>query len=209
MILPERVDLSGGVPPESFYVPLISDRFAVEEWRASGASKDYRIPSSNWCAMTCVRMLLLRERGEAPSLEELFDSACDADVYVRQEDGSGWKGAYHVRLVHFLETLGFQARFRKHLHVSDIAKSLARGQYGLLSVGPDIRYLKDEEPEKQNGHFVFAFGYESTPASRLFRIHNSAGFASLNTQIDVAIPETRMAQVFSKSAIFVRSTLVP
>jgi hypothetical protein len=176
----------------------------VEEWRASPQATNYRIPSSSWCGMTCLRMMLLLEGRRAPSLDDLFEHACAAGVFTWEENG--WKGANLHKLPAFIGEYGFMARLAQTMDPDDVAHALAERNYVFPRVGPDIRYRTDEEPSKNHGHFVFMYGYETDEAGNLkFLIHNSAGFASLDSQIAVPIPAARLRQVFSGDAILVRS----
>jgi hypothetical protein len=191
---------------EDFYVPLIPDRFKLEEWRASPAALDHTIPSSNWCAMTLVRMTFLAYDLKAPTLEELWEGACAAGVYVPKRVGEGWSGAHHEPLATFIERLGFSV-IREEATTLNLVKSIVTESLpwvAFLSVSPEIRFHRDTEPTKRNGHMVLAYDCERlVDGSRVFLIQNPAGFASLNSQIGVRISETRLQQVFSGNAIFV------
>jgi hypothetical protein len=201
------IDLSRGRAPEEFYTCLIEDPMKVEEWRASDGAHDHTIPSSNWCALTCLRMILLLEGREAPSLEYLWERACAAGVYVLGAGNRGWIGAYHERLASFIKEFGFDAINLKDLTMDLIAEALSSGNYVIPSVSPDIRYALDLEPRHTDGHMVLCYKYQIDEPGRMFTIQNSAGFASIGTQIGVPIPEARFRQVFSGNAILVRSSL--
>lgn len=201
--LPQNIDLSRGRPAESFFVPLIPDRFGLEVWRADESCYDLRIPHNSWCAITSLRMALLLEEMEAPSQEELFEAACQEGVYRWQED-KGWIGAYHKEFASFLYQHGFVAQFVQGLSPDHIASALARGMYCILRVSPAIRFPDMVAPEKKVGHVVLCFGYCTNENGRYFRIHNCAGFASLNSQIDFAVHESRLSQVFSGDATIFR-----
>lgn len=197
------VDLSKGQNPQNFYVCSIPNPLGVEEWLESSQARDYTLPSASWCAMACVRMVLLSEKQEAPSLETLFAEACKMGVYQIKEGTKEWVGAYHDPLVLFLGSLGFEAWRKENLSSADVASALNCHFYSMLSVSPEIRYV-DGVPEKKSGHLVFAYGYEGPKGQHVFRIHNSAGFASLGTQIGVRVPEARLTEVFSGRGIFFR-----
>lgn len=204
MRLPHTVDLSRGRPPEEFYTCLIRDPKKVEAWRASPEALDFSIPSSNWCAMTCLRMLLLLHNKQAPSLDELFERACGAGVYNLKEDGT-WAGAHHEPLARFVDQFGFTTNSLHNMHTWSLAMALAEGQYAIASVSPDIRYpANTKEPEKKSGHLVLVYGYRTIQDQIYFLIQNSAGFASLESQMGVCILHRRMQQVFSGRALFVR-----
>lgn len=201
--IPLSVDLSKGKRPEDFFVPLIPDRFGLEAWRADPDCFDLSLPHNSWCAITSLRMALLLEDMVAPSQEELFEDACKCGVY-QWEVGKGWIGAYHVPFASFLRRHGFVGRFVQKLEPQDIAKILARGFYGILRVSSAIRFPDTIQPDTKTGHVVFCFGYTSGEQEREFRIHNCAGFATLQSQIDFRVPELRMKQVFSGDATFFR-----
>ena len=201
--LPLDIDLSRGRSAESFFVPLIPDRFGIEAWRADQSCFDLHIPHNSWCAITTLRMALLLEGMEAPSQEELFEDACKHGVYKWQE-GKGWIGAYHAEFASFLYRHGFLGHFVQGLSPDDVASTLARGIYCILRVSPAIRFLDTVEPEKKVGHVVLCFGYRTKEDGRYFRIHNCAGFASLNSQIDFPVHESRLKQVFSGDATVFR-----
>ena len=204
--IPSGMDLSRGRAPEEFYVCLIEDPMKVEEWRASDEAHDHTIPSSNWCALTCLRMILLLEGKKAPSLEHLWERACAAGVYVQKEGHHGWVGAYHQPLAAFIEEFGLDAIYLKDLTTDLVAEDLFHGNYVIPSVSPDIRYSLDLEPVRRNGHVVLCYKYHTDVTGRVFTIQNSAGFASINTQMGVAVPEARFKQVFSGNGILVHST---
>ncbi|HRH55455.1 MAG TPA: hypothetical protein PK609_01160 [Candidatus Paceibacterota bacterium] len=202
-------DLSRGKSPDDFYVCLISDRHAVEAWRESSAPFDYTIRSSSWCALTCVQNILKIEDKYVPSLNDLFEEACRHGVYVWKDDPAkrGWKGAFLARLPAFLNYQGYSARFEQNLTPEGIAQALASDYYVIARVSPEIRFLHDTPPKEKTGHFVLVYAYETADDGTLvFRIQNSAGFASLNSQAGVPVSEARMAQVFSGDAILVRAS---
>ncbi len=198
------VDLSKGQNPQSFYVCSIPNPLGVEKWLESSQARDYTLPSASWCAMACVRMALLSERQEAPSLETLFAEDCRLGVYQLKEGTKEWVGAYHDPLVSFLQRFCFEAWRGENLNPADVAYALSYGFYSMLSVSPDIRYVDGRIPVKKSGHLVFAYGYEGPKGQHVFRVHNSAGFASLGTQVGVRITEARLAEVFSGRGIFFR-----
>jgi hypothetical protein len=179
----------------------------VEEWRASDEAHDHTIPSSNWCALTCFRMILLLEDREVPSLQHLWEIACAAGVYFLREGHSGWVGAHHERLASFFKEFGFNAISLKDLNTELVAEALTNKNYVIPSVSSDIRYPLDLEPNRTDGHMVLCYKYHLDEAGRVFTIQNSAGFASIGTQMDVPIPEARFSQVFSGNAILVHSCL--
>lgn len=203
-------DLSNGKSPDEFYTCLIEDRFGVEAWRASPQCFDYTIPSSSWCALTCLHMLLRLHDRPAPSLETLFADACAAGVYRWKKDvngkGEGWHGSYYAELASFLSNYGFEAEYRESLTVKHLVRALDQGQFVLPSVSPDIRFpLRTEEPGRRGGHVVLVYGYaRGEDGLSAFKIQNAAGFATENSQIGVSIPESRMQQVFGGRATFVR-----
>jgi hypothetical protein len=201
--LPLQVDLTNGRPPEEFFVPLIPDRFGLEAWREDPGCFDLTIPHNSWCAITSLRMALLLENITAPSQEELFEDACNSLVYEWRED-RGWIGAYYRPFTSFLSRHGFVGRFVQGLTSKHIAGALARGMYCILRVSPTIRFLNMTAPNTKVGHVVFCFGYSTNKQGRQFHIHNCAGFASLDSQIDFQVSEARMEQVFSGDATIFR-----
>jgi hypothetical protein len=206
-----NIDLSHGSRAEDFFVSLIEDRFKMEAWRASPQCFDRTIPSSNWCAMTCLRMLLLLQKFPSPSLEKLFEDACTSEVYV-WDDGAdteniGWRGCYHKKLAVFIRQYGFEAHHRTSLVTGDIADALDNDWFVIPSVSPEIRFPhRRRNPIQRNGHVVLVYAYRShkDESNRSFLIQNAAGFASKNSQIGVRISERRMQQVFGGHATFVR-----
>lgn len=209
--MPKTVDLSRGMSPEDFFVCSIPDRTKVEEWRESPEILDYRIPSSSWCAMTCISMVLLAEGLSSPTLEELFEQACDAEVYRPMPDDAGWSGAHHDKLPTFVATtLDQPVEYHPSMTTIDLMRALADGYYALLSVSTDIRLVSNEEPDKLGGHFVLVYGFEHDEYDNLFFVlNNGAGYATLNSQIGFRVSEERMLQVFSGRGVLVRSRHAP
>ena len=206
-----NIDLSHGMTPINFYTCLIGDRFGVEAWRNSPRCFDLSIPSSNWCAMTCLRMLLLVHRLPSPPLDELFGAACTAGVYEwnygTDNRPQGWRGCYHTKLASFITQYGFEAHHRASLMTDDIADALDNDWFVIPSLSPEIRFpLRRRSPQQRNGHVVLVYAYRShkNGNNRSFLIQNSAGFVSKNSQIAVRISERRMKQVFGGHATFVR-----
>lgn len=204
MNFPIKIDLSRGQDPKEFYTCLIPDQSGVEAWRVNPSALDHRIPSSNWCALTCLRMALLLEDGVVPDLEKLWERACERHVYTPKTDGTGWYGAHHEPLARFFGEFGFEAKHCDNMSTASITQALVDGYYVLPSVSPEIRFPRDTDPAKKTGHMVFVYGYDTGVDGRNFLLQNSAGFASLNSQIAVRVSEKRLQQVFSGRAILVR-----
>ena len=202
-----HVDLSRGKDPIDFYVCQIENRFEIEVWKASPQVRDYTIPSSNWCAMTALRMALLADERPAPSLEDLFQNACTYGVYRPFADTSGWQGAFLLELPHFCCSYGFEARLERSQTPSDVVNWLRRGYYALPLVGPEVRFpRRTRAPKKRRGHFVFLYAYRiGERGTHLFTLNNSAGYASNNSQVAVEISKKRFKQVFSGDVLLLRS----
>jgi hypothetical protein len=157
-------------------------------------------------------MALLLERRVAPSLTKLFGHAIEHGVYRRktraeiEHNGPGWKGALLNEVPVFFNEYGFEATLVQELSSKDVIRALAEEYYVLPRVGPDIRFPGRKRPSKKTGHFVFLYAYTTSPSGKvIFRINNSAGFHSLNSQVAFPVPEARFTQVFSGDAILVRA----
>ncbi len=202
--------------PEDFYVCQISDPTKVEEWVAGLNSLDSKAPELHWCAMCCVRSLLLAERLPAPPLEELFDMACEQGVY-RPDKDIAWSGAYHRELADFINTVrvveqrkAFASRRMKISATADDRwfnmEGLVRsGCYILLSVHPDIRLRTDTAPPSKRGHFVLVYDFIERDGQKYFLINNPAGFQSQYSQIGMEVSAERLGQVSSGDGIVVKS----
>ncbi len=204
--LPKEHSLSGAKDPKDFYVCITEDPADVVAWRSGPTAKDYRIPRSSWCSLTCLRMLLLLEERHAPSLDELFTAACEASVFRWDDTLPGWKGAFLPELALYIGSYGFETRFERGMDAEAIAQAIASGYCVFPRVSPDIRFPdNDEEPAKRSGHFVFMYAYDrAEDGSLAFRLNNASGYAPLGSQIGVRIKEKRFTQLFSGDAILVR-----
>jgi hypothetical protein len=202
--------------PADFYACQIPDPTKVEEWIANIESLDVRAPERHWCAMCCVRGLLLAERLPSPSVEELFEMACAQGVY-RPDQEIGWCGAYHKELAAFINTIrdAGQRKATADRSMRVLAKSrddlwsmeklVGWGCYILLSVHPDIRLRSSTPPVTKRGHFVLIFGSFRREGQRFFRINNPAGFQSQNSQIGMEVSAERLEQLTCGDGIVVKS----
>ena len=201
--------------PEDFYVCQIPDPSKVEEWVANIDILDPQSPERHWCAMCCVRGLLLAERHSSPSVEELFEIACAQGVY-RPDSNMGWRGAYHQELANLINTIRVvgQRGATAHRRIQILAKShhnwsmewlVRTGCYILLSVHPDIRLHTTTPPASKRGHFVLVYDFFEKDGQKYFRINNPAGFHSNNSQIDMEVSAERLAQVSIGDGIVARS----
>ncbi len=204
--------------PSDIFVCQIPNAAEVEEW-ISGDTFDLKDPEQHWCAMCCVRMLLLAEDMPAPSLEDLFKEACRHGVY-QQDEYIGWRGAYHKELASFINSylpaskwLQRQAsahRGKKIRATSDnkffnLEATIRSGCYALLSVHPDIRLDTDETPPNKRGHFVFVYGVQVCGDETFFLLNNPAGFQSNNSQIGARVSAKRLEQVSSGDCVLIKS----
>lgn len=207
-IRPGVVDLFDGTDPGEFYVCQIPDSREVERWVRSPDAKDPHKRSAHWCAMCCVRMILLAERRRPVySLTELFDAASDCRAYMIQEPQEGWRGAYHRELVDFLHfSCGLRAFAERGMDTRFVLERLRDGFYCMLSVHPDIRLRSKEPTPHKGGHFVLVYGAErDSKYGDRFLVNNSAGFASEGSQIGMRVPFARMDQVFSGNGLIIQS----
>jgi len=208
--LPKSADLSRGKSPALFFVPLVS-HITIEEWRADEEGcHDLTIPHNNWCAMCATKMIQLLEGRPSPPLDPMFEHACEVGVYKQKlgGDGKGWKGMYHHPFARFLGTYGFSAHVREGIDVETIARAIASGYYVIPSVSPEIRFPRDDAPAATSGHVVLAYAYSTdSDGERVLRIQNCAGFESLDSQKGFPVSASRMQQLFSGTATFVRSPL--
>ncbi len=152
-------------------------------------------------------MILKAEGMVAPPLERLFYGAVDCSAYRIESVEKGWRGAYHQELA---ETLwmrhGLIARPERRMSTLCIRVRLLMGWYVMASVHPEIRLHTENSPPRKGGHFVLVYGFETTADGEVrFLVQNSAGFASIGTQVGVRVLERRMQQVFSGNAVAVLS----
>jgi hypothetical protein len=201
--------------PGRFYVCQIPDPAKVEEWVAGLGDLDLKMPELHWCAMCCVRSLLLAEGMQAPPVDKLFAAACAFGVY-RPDNRAGWLGAYHKELAKFVESLGLGrqgvsahrgVRMRAATGDScfDLEHLVRSGCYALLSVHPDIRLRSDVAPQKKRGHFVLVYGYESNNGQGHFLLNNPAGYKSHDSQVGMRVSPERLEQVSYGDCVIVRS----
>jgi hypothetical protein len=198
--------------PKSFFVCQIGQPENVESWIANIGDIDTAAKERHWCAMCCVRSLLLAEDLPAPSLEELFDAACRHGVY-RADPEMGWRGAYHKELAEFVSGMtgtrafAHRAMTTRHNHQGrlSLGQWIGFGHYILLSVHPDIRLTESPEPESKRGHFVLVYGFKAERGVEQFLLHNSTGFASNRSQAGVWVPSRRIDQMSCGDGVVVRS----
>lgn len=201
--------------PDDFYVCQIPDPTKVEEWVANINNLDLKAPERHWCAMCCVRGLLLAEHYPSPSVEELFEMGCAQGVY-RPDPDIGWRGAYHQELADVINTIRVvdQRKATVHRSIPILAKSqydwsmeslVSTGCYLLLSVHPDIRLRTTMSPVSKRGHFVLVYDFFERDGRKYFRINNPAGFQSNNSQIGMEVSAQRLAQVSSGDGLVVKS----
>lgn len=202
--------------PEDFYVCQISEPTKVEEWVASAGTLPREVPERHWCAMCCVRGLLLVEQLPAPPLEELFDLACRQGVY-RSDSRLGWVGAYHKELADFINTVRVveqrKATARRNIEIVstpenpwfNMEKLISTGCIVLLSVHPNIRLRTNVQPPHKRGHFVLVYGVRHMGGETYFLLNNPAGFQSQDSQIGMAVSAERLQQVSSGDGIIVKS----
>jgi hypothetical protein len=199
-----------GENPAAYFVCQIDNPAHVEAW-SRVLKPDMEAKERHWCAMCCVRSLLLAERLDAPSVEELFDRACEFGVY-KSDAESVWSGAYHKELADFVSTLHpKRAHAVRNILLSasnnpcDLRHWVVIGHRVLLSVHPEIRARTYNAPPDKRGHFVFVYGYEEVNGVGHFLLHNPAGFMSENSQICFAVSAQRMAQVSDGKGVVVHS----
>jgi hypothetical protein len=194
-----------GRPPEEFFDCLIDDPNQVPEWRDSPDATDFRIPSSNWCALKNLRMALMLDRCPVPSIEKLWEHACAFEVYILLKNGN-WEGARHTPMAAFWKEYGYTARWIKDIGAEVMANFLARGYYVMPSVDPAIRFPDDREPEKKFSHFVFIYKYDWDEArqDRVFTLNNCAGYAHLGSQCGFHVPQSRLDRMSYRRAFVFR-----
>lgn len=187
--------------PERFYVPQIEPRENIEDWiNAEWTPERWRLPESNWCALCCVRSYCLSLGLIVPSLEELYDRAMKYLVY--RDIDNRIIGAYHASLATFIELeFGLFAEARRDMTAAGVAKAMMTNECAVFaSVSPQIRSTDiAEAPKIPSGHFVFLYGLCLDSVI----LHNSAGFASNETQSHVVTPWWKFMECFSGRAIVV------
>ena len=206
-IVRKRWDLFRGTNPAELYACQIQDPACVEDWVQSPDARDPFKPEANWCAMCCTQMILRAEGVSPPPLLELFEQAISFSVYRQEEARIGWRGAYHRELADYLGTKWrMRSSAERNMSPEWVCRMLSYGNYCLLSVHPEIRLRADIPPPHKNGHFVLIYGYNTTEEGEIyFLLQNTAGFASQESQVGMAISAHRLEQVFSGNGIVVQS----
>lgn len=188
--------------PDRFYVPQIEPRENIEAWvNAEWTPERWRLPESNWCALTCVRSYCMSLWKIVPSLDELCSHAMKYLVY--RDIDNRIIGAYHANLATFIELeFGLIAEVRRDMKAADVAQALMTDECAVFaSVSPQIRCTDAAStPKNPSGHFVFVYGL----ALDSVILHNSTGFASNGTQSQVVTPWWKFMECFSGRAIVVR-----
>lgn len=202
---------------EEFYVCQIPDRTKVEEWVATADALATDAPELHWCAMCCLRSLLLAEELPAPPVEELFAAACEFGVY-RPDQTIGWRGAYHNELAEFTNTVRVVSQRPAHAfrgtkkilstptdRFFTLEALVKWGCYFMLSVHPDVRLQSNVPPPSKRGHFVLVYDFVEEDSQKFFLINNPAGFMSQDSQVGMKISPERLEQVWSGDGICVKS----
>lgn len=187
------------------FVPQIEPRGDVENFECMVLRKeeDENLPHWNWCAMCCVRMILLGLGLEAPDLIDMYNTATEK-YGVYKFVGVRLIGAYHRELADYINgEFDLSARALRRQSTDTVAEWIDRGYFFIASVSAEIRDSNNEPPKRQNGHMVLVYDVKETNEGRSFIIHNSAGFSRTSTQSNVLFSEERFNQCFSGNGIIV------
>jgi len=187
------------------FVPQVEPRESVEELIGEWKEEDINLPHWNWCAICCVRMIVLGLGLEAPDMIDMYNTATEKYGAYRMVDGK-ILGAYHRELARYVKgEFCLKARALRRQPTANVAKWVSRGYYFVASVSSDIRKHSTEAPKRQNGHLVLVYGVRETLEGRFFVLHNSAGYSRTNTQSEVLVSEERFAQCFSGNGLIISS----
>ncbi|MFA6591435.1 MAG: C39 family peptidase [Patescibacteria group bacterium] len=189
--------------PKPVFVPQVEPRESVEEQLENRKEEDLNLPHWNWCAICCVRMIVLGLGFEVPDMIDMYNTATEKYGVYRLVDGR-IIGAYHRELASYVKgEFGLKARALRRQSTDNVARWISRGYYFIASVSSDIRKTGAEVPIRQNGHLVLVYDVLETSEGRFFILHNSAGFSRTNTQSEVLVSENRFAQCFSGNGLII------
>lgn len=183
--------------PDPVFVPQFESAEDVERRIANRENEDMNASEWNWCGICCVQMILLGLGRGAPTRDQMYRTAYDRYGAFKTIDGRV-VGAYHRELAEYVcQEFGLVAITHRRASTDDLARSIEDGRYVIASVSASIRDLDEKEPGRKNGHLVLIYSIEQMDSGRMFVLHNSAGFASANTQAGVRVTEDRLKQCFS------------
>ncbi len=209
-----RVLTAGIKPPQDFYVSQIHDPEKLRAWLTHPASKDHKLPAANWCAMTCVRSILLAHGddrpvpGPVPSLRRLFKKSLSYGVYQQNPDGT-FSGAHHARLAGFIESeFELPASALRHQTPRHVMDLLDEGHFVIASVHPSIRHQDAPPPERRSGHLILIYGYTLNRDGFFFLYNDSTGIAEELSQYG-AVCEFERFREFSLGNVIAVKSLLP
>lgn len=184
------------------YVPQIEPADEFEKWFKNGFSEEDSLkPEANWCGLCCLRMIALAFDLDPPPLHVMYEEATVLGVYVRQ--GDRIIGAYHRELARYAEhRFGLRAQVCRGLSRGDIASVIEAEGLLIASVAPCIRDLAGDPPANPSGHLVLVHSIYDEQVGGV-KLHNSAGFVSTNTQVNVPTPWPRFLECFSGNGIVI------
>lgn len=188
---------------EPVFVPQFDPAESVETRIANRDAQDSNLPEWNWCGICCVRMVALGLELDPPSLDDMYKTAFEMYAVFKIIDGRVI-GAYHEALAAYIRgEFKLDAKAVRHRSALDVHRLVKNGAWFIASVSAEIRHPGPNAPEKKTGHLVLVFDAFREDDLDGFRIHNSTGFSSTDTQSHVRVSAARFADCFSGCGILI------
>jgi hypothetical protein len=170
------------------------------KWRNSGAKTKEEYADWSWagCGMACTKMLLAHHTGKAIPLVKLGEKCHHYGGYKTPLLTS--TGLHYAPYAKFMQAeFGLRARPTVPLLLNEVIAELAKGNYILASVSPQIRH-PEETPARKGGHLILVLGYDLDREVMIF--HNPSG-DSKKSQEYAEIPFTDFKKFFAEKGIIV------
>lgn len=170
------------------------------KWKLSGAKTKEEYAQWSWsaCGMACTKMLLAHKTGKTVPIVELGKKCAEYGGYNYPLGQSN--GLIYAPYVQFMKAeFGIESKIVAPLLVIEIVAELAKGNYVIASVSPDIRE-PHKTPKSRGGHLVLMLGYDLQ--KKELYLHNPSG-TSKSTQGYAAVSFADFKKFFSGRGIVV------
>ncbi|MBT2539782.1 C39 family peptidase [Streptomyces sp. ISL-44] len=132
-------------------------------WKESGAPDHatYTRWCTQICGIACLRMILLRRDGHAPTLFDLLDGARKYGAYTENTDTRTIRGLIYAPFADYVHAeLGLVADVHGSLPAGKLIDLLDAGQTVMGSVHKEIR-RPDQPAPGRGGHLVLVTGHKN------------------------------------------------
>lgn len=215
LVIPSQISVAQSLPYVSQFATLeYAEKILKDQepattdpaWQAQGAdsAEEYAAWSTTTCGMACLSMILEDQKEKRFPVIALARIALDHGVYLKEADGE-FSPLRYGPFCSWVQTFGLAAATYTRLTIPRLQYLLARDDYVIISVNPNIRGYETADPKQVGGHLVLVTGYNKTNGS--ITIHNPSGFVSLNSQSNHTMPVATFTKHFAGRGIALRSLL--